>query len=254
VKVESPISVVSPWALCFPTTILFFAIVTKANEQETDRSTTLAIHATDRDGSPLQLPLPPPDTLKQILMGNARFEFYDAKSSAREFAGETKFEFRYTYRTQSRWRLIEQEGKPALQISITYHNVKLFRSHRILLPEELLGDDWFNRTLTQHEFDHLAISSDSRLPALLVSMLTKRNSTITEPLDSYSSEAPPSREELSRISSQVVAESSDKVFNDFVGLVSIRYRELDRITSHGRSPLSSAGREQLIISPLAMTD
>jgi hypothetical protein len=40
----------------------------------------------------------------------------------------------------------------------------------------------------KHEFDHIAISADPRLPALLVKMLSDRNSKVIVPLSRVENE------------------------------------------------------------------
>ena len=206
------------------------------------------LEAVDAKGLHVDLPSPPEELRERIHSGKVRFEFYDSKVIKRPRPGETKFEYRYEYESRSKWKLITQDGQAAIQVSVRYQDIKLERTHRISLPEEMIRDDLFQKPLTLHEFDHVAISSDKRLPALLESMLIDRNALIVKVLNEEEDEftGKPSPKDLSRISKQFVKDASDEVFNDFVEVVSIRYRELDRISNFGLEPLSSEERQRLI--------
>jgi hypothetical protein len=210
-----------------------------------------AIRAVDGDGKPYPLPAPPEEIAKLIEQGNVSFEFYDPKIVTRSFAGETKFEFRYAYQSRSNWQRVTQDGKPAIEVRIEYQDISLEREHRVLLPQEMMADDLFTRRLTLHEFDHVRISCDPRLPELLKSMLIDRNSRIVQVLDEEQHEFKdkPNPKDLARIGKQIVKDESDRVFNDFVSIVSIRYQELDRVSNYGLQPLSPEDRDRIIDSP-----
>ena len=207
--------------------------------------------AIDSSGQSVDLPSPPDPLARLVEIGNVRFEFYDPRLEKPPFAGETKFEFRYTFNSRSRWKLVHRQDQYAIELSVQYRQVELQRTHRVLLPEEMIGDDLFQQRLTLHEFDHLAISCDPRLPALLESMLKTRNAKIVMTLDEakYGFSGEPTSAELTRISKRLVQEASDRVFEDFVAIVSIRYRELDRVSDSGRKPLRTEDRERIIDAP-----
>ena len=210
--------------------------------------------AVDGMGKPVDLPQPPESLAAQIESGKVRFEFYDPKVVQPKMAGETRYEFQYTYKSRSSWRRIELDRKPAIRISIQYSQIKLERTHRVFLPDEMIREDFFNRRLTLHEFDHVAISCDTRLPTLLESMLNERNSEIVRILDEEKHEFKglPSPRDLARISKKLVKEASDKVFDDLVSIVAIRYQELDRISENGIKSLSPEDRYRIIESPPAI--
>ncbi|MGV3484684.1 MAG: hypothetical protein ACO1RT_09730 [Planctomycetaceae bacterium] len=207
--------------------------------------------AVDAQGHAVALPSPPEPLAGLIEIGNVEFEFYNPTVTKRAFAGETKFTFRYSYDSRVRWKLVRQQDQNAIQVSVRYRNVELQRTHRVLLPEKLLGPDLFSRALTLHEFDHVAISCDARLPGVLESMLMKRNATLVKVLDESQDgfRGTPTADDLSRISKRLVQEASDRVFDDFVAIVSIRYRELDRASDSGLKPLTPEGRRRIVESP-----
>jgi hypothetical protein len=223
-----------------------------AGGQGPSRSQDLTeVRAVDGDGKPYPVPPPPEAIAKLIRQGNVSFEFYDPKIEPRSFAGETKFEFRYAYQSRSNWQRITQDGKAAIEVKVEYQDITLERSHRVLLPQDLLADDLFTRRLTLHEFDHVRISCDPRLPGLLKAMLIDRNAKIVQVLDENEHEfvGKPSAKDLARIGKQIVKDESDKVFNDFVSVVSIRYQELDRISNYGLKPLTPEDRDRIIEAP-----
>jgi hypothetical protein len=210
-----------------------------------------AVRAVDGDGKPYPVPPPPEELAKLIQQGNVSFEFYDPKIVTRSFAGETKFEFRYAYQSRSNWQRTTQDGKAAIEVKIEYQDITLERTHRVLLPQDMMADDLFTRRLTLHEFDHVRISCDPRLPGLLKAMLTERNAKIVQVLDETEHEftGKPTAKDLARIGRQIVKDESDKVFNDFVSVVSIRYQELDRTSNYGLKPLTPEDRDRIIESP-----
>ncbi len=224
---------------------------TPAGAEGADSDQALKLSAVDGRGDAVELPQPPDVLSKRIRVGKVRFEFYDPQVVKRALAGETQFEFRYSYDSRSNWKLTKKDDQPAIEVAIRYRNIKLERSHRVLLPEEMIGDDLFQRRLTLHEFDHVAISCDDRLPVLLELMLKERNAVIGKLLNEQSDrfEGQPTTEDLTRISNQFVKTASDQVFRDFVALVAIRYRELDRVSNNGLQPLSAADRDRIIDSP-----
>lgn len=242
------------------TVLFFFAITTTSVFAEEPDSRTLKtrsnvtknifLDAVDANGRPVDLPPPPSEIAEWIKTGKVRFEFYDPKVIRRSFAGETEFEFQYTYKSRSSWKRKDEDGKLGIEISIRYHDIELKRSHRILLPQEMIRDDLFDQRLALHEFDHVRISADPWLPALLESMMQERNAVVTKVLDEEEDEfsGKPSPQDLARISNRLVKDESDRVFSDFVAVVSIRYRELDRVSNYGLEKLSDEDRNRIILS------
>lgn len=214
---------------------------------------SVAVEAVNANGEAIALPAPPGRLAALIAAGKVRFEFYDADVAPRSAAAETHFEFRYSYKSVSNWKLVRPGGTDAVEISVRYRDVRLHRTHRMLLPDTLIREDLFEKPLTLHEFDHVAISSDPRLPALLKSMLHKRNASIVKVLNEHEDgfTGRPTLTDLSRISERAVQVASDQVFNEFVDLVGIRYRELDRASQSGLKPLSPEDRFRIIESATA---
>lgn len=212
--------------------------------------------ATDGAGNAVNLPQAPEPLQALIKIGKVRFEFYDPSIVRRVMAGETRYEFQYSYKSRSSWRRIVLDFKPAIKIAIKYSQVKLERTHRIFLPQEMIRDDIFARPLTLHEFDHVAISCDTRLPFLLETMLNERNAELVTVLneEEHGFQGTPTPQDLARISKILVKEASNKVFDDLVNIVAIRYKELDRISENGAKPLSVDDRYRIIESPLNHDD
>jgi len=238
-------------------TILFFVATAGANDGRSstqNRSDSpkklYSLQAINAAGQPVDLPKPPPELGKLLETGQVTIEFYDPKVSHHSFAGETHFEYQYTYDARSDWKRKDQDGKPGIEISIRYNDIRLQLSHRILLPQEMIGEDLFERSLTLHEFDHVRISADIRLAKLLEKMLKERNAVVTKVLDEEADEfsGKPTAKDFARISKRMVKEESDRVFDDFVAVVSIRYQELDRTSNYGRMPLSQDDRLRIIES------
>ena len=235
------------WRLLAASAALFFCLsASPAASQGTS-----SVKAVDASGNTVTLPEPPEELAALIKRGTVSFEFYDPQVTVRSFKGETRFEYRYSFQSKSDWKRTVQDGKPAIEIKIDYREIDLEMDHLVSLPQDMIGDDFFQRALTLHEFDHVRISSDPRLPALLKSMLRERNSRLVRVLDpeEHDFRGRPSNQDMARINKKLVQESSDAVFNDFVSVVSIRYRELDRLSNYGRNALTQEQRQEVIESP-----
>lgn len=205
-----------------------------------------------------RLPAPPEAIAKLIADGAVIFDFYDEKQNGYAFAGETTFDFRYEYRCQTRYRMIndpesqsagdrlsEDASGRALEVTLDYEDVALKISHRMRLPSRLVDERFFDQQLVKHEFDHVAISADPRLPTLLVKMLSDRNSKVIVPLSRAENESR-DRSMYANISRNAASQATSKVFEDFVSLVRIRYKELDQVTRHGIVPLAAETRLRLL--------
>lgn len=235
------------WWTAIAPACLFFCLTASPSWSQDAAS----VKAVDASGNTVKLPEPPEELAALIERGNVSFEFYDPQVTVRSFMGETRFEYRYSFQSKSDWKRTVQDGKPAIEIKIDYRDIALEMDHVVSLPQDMIGDDLFERALTLHEFDHVRISSDPRLPALLKSMLRERNSRVVRVLDpeEHGFRGRPSNQDMARINKALVQESSDTVFNDFVSVVSIRYRELDRLSNYGRKALTEEQRQEVIESP-----
>lgn len=205
-----------------------------------------------------KLPTPPESIAKLIADGSVVFDFYDETQHDYTFAGETTFDFHYEYRCATRYRMIDHPAEQteddstsedasgrAMEVTIDYVDVKLKISHRMRLPSRLVGESFFDQRLVKHEFDHVAISADPRLPTLLVKMLSDRNSKLIVPLSRAENESR-DRSMYAKMSRNAAREATSKVFEDFVSLVRIRYKELDQVTRHGIVPLPAETRLRLL--------
>lgn len=214
-------------------------------------SQPLTLEAKDASGNAVELPTPPEELAGWIRKGDVRFEFYQPGERPRSFDGETKFQYRYDYRCRSDWKQTTVDGKPGLEIRVSYSDVKLEVSHLVLLPQKML-DQVFDRPLTKHEFDHVRISAQPGLEKVLRSMLVRRNATIKHVLDAEADgfKGALTDTSLERICQAVISKQSDLVFEDFTELIKIRYRELDRVSRYGIEALSAEDRKQIIESPI----
>ncbi len=202
-----------------------------------------------------QLPPAPEAIAKLIADGKVSFDFFNERKLKFDFAGETTFDFRYEYRCRTRYRVIDQPAtdsgdqtsgsSQALEVMLDYEEVTLKISHRMRLPDRMVAEDFFDQRLVKHEFDHVAISADPRLPGLLTTMLTERNSKVIVPLFQAEVEAR-DRTIYAKMARMTAKKETAKVFEDFASLIRIRYQELDRVTRHGIEPLAPETRLRLL--------
>lgn len=202
-----------------------------------------------------QLPTAPEAIAKLIADGKVSFDFFDERKLKFDFVGETTFDFRYEYRCRTRYRVIDQPAtdsgdqksgsSQALEVMLNYEEVTLKISHRMRLPDRMVAEDFFDQRLVKHEFDHVAISADPRLQALLTTMLTERNSKVIVPISQAEFESR-DRTIYAKMARTAAKKETAKVFEDFASLVRIRYKELDRVTRHGIEPLAPETRLRLL--------
>lgn len=252
--------------------ICIFAIACQvAVKAGDDRPTSDAPQARRQANDEITKNLPPvPEAIAKLIAdGNVVFDFFDEKDHQYRFPGETTFDFRYQYRCRTGYRLVDlppaespsevatsankatyapslqtSPGK-ALSVTIHYEEVTLSISHRMRLPSRLVSADFFELPLVRHEFDHVAISADRRLQPLLIQMLTERNAMVIVPL-SIDQAKTVDRQLYATMARTAASEETTKVFEDFVSLVRIRYKELDQITQHGVLPLEPDKKERLL--------
>lgn len=147
-----------------------------------------------------------------------------------EAAGRTAltvFSFSLAYRMRYRMNELskDDQGKPRVHIAVSFFDVEVSPSHRILLSKDYRPNKPWESTLLQHEFDHVAISCDPRMLQMLRSLEGKRSTLVVTP------------EEASRPSeawANAEIEKSTKTFQRSIeNLVQAYYVRLDDASSHG---------------------
>ncbi|MEL7267455.1 MAG: hypothetical protein AAFP69_21965, partial [Planctomycetota bacterium] len=122
-------------------------------------------------------------------------------------------------------------------------SLKVQRSHEIVLPNYLIGKNFYNRRLVLHEFDHVQISCSDRVEATFRRLLKETRQQQVLPIlesipavaqrGSYAERAK-RNSHFREISNDWIRKEIAARFEDLVQLVDIRYKALDAETSHGR--------------------
>ncbi len=174
------------------------------------------------------LPQPPDEILALIRAGRVSFEagprdpLAEPRNGPRTTA-ETRYRIVYNYRSRSTWKVDRANAR--LVIHVRYLQIEWKPTHTVwFLRSPPTSDFWSNR-LVLHEFDHVRISTDPRLAARFEQLLRDQR-VLHRTIDD---EAVVNREYVDRLVGQHV----DEVFSEISDLISIRYRELDRLTRHG---------------------
>lgn len=197
---------------------------------------------------PFQIPsiaTAPEEIAALIEGGNVTFESGDRDPSREpidgpRIAAETRYRTAYHFESHSDWNL----RRGSLRIRVRFKQVRWSVSHVIWFRSPPSFDGFWDNRLVRHEFDHARISTDPRIEKLFRDRLEKLRWIRRDiaPGDSVSD---------SEVDA-IVEETVETIFNEVQDLVTIRYRELDRITRHGVLPLPVDGpfELQLLESPV----
>ena len=143
-----------------------------------------------------------------------------------DMAAETTYRMVHRYRSKPRWTIRKNGSTRTCQIRLRFRSVQLQTSHEIwFLEKPDLASFWTN-PLVLHELDHLRLSADPRLANRFEKLVheetsIERNIEIGESVNGR------------WIQKQVDQYVQDQ-FTKVADLAAIRYKELDRLTAHGR--------------------
>ena len=125
----------------------------------------------------------PPAMARLVDIGNVQLRVDQPAVEAAHRTALTKFTFTLKYRM--RYRISElpknQESKSQCKISSTIFDIETDTTHRILLSEYFRPVKPWETELLQHEFDHVAISTDPRMFEMLRSLEGRKLSLIATP-------------------------------------------------------------------------
>ncbi len=169
----------------------------------------------------------PPGLSRLIDIGNVEMVEDQLAVQAADRTALTVFSFTFAHRMRYRTNELakDKKGQSQFRIRVSFYNVEVSVSHRILLSSNYRPAKPWDSALLLHEFDHVAISTDPRLFAILRS-LEGRVSTIivTAPKNGKPNDA----------WAKLKIEESSKVFQQAVEeLVNSYYVRLDDISRHG---------------------
>ncbi|TWT52668.1 hypothetical protein Pla22_02940 [Rubripirellula amarantea] len=163
------------------------------------------------------------------------------RRSGPRVAAETRFKMEYNYRSSPRWQIQNRESDRVLIIRLRLRDVKLETTHEIWFRRKPKLENFWQDPLVQHELDHVRISSDPRLRKRFLELVGKpgKIELTLEPTDKVDAAF------VRQAVQKHVANSFDQVSE----LASIRYRELDRLTRHGRSPVPAEFQRDILDLP-----
>ena len=176
--------------------------------------------------------LPDPPAAIAELIESGRVTFQSGRrmvSRARtppQIVAETEYRIAYNYSAHSRWR-INSGGE--LVIQVRYSRITWEPRHTIWFRDRPANESFWSDRLVLHEFDHVRISNDRRFKRQFEQLL--RSQKVLTP--TIERGRPVDRAYVDRLVDQHVG----AVFSNIADLISIRYKELDRLTLHGRRPI-----------------
>jgi hypothetical protein len=188
----------------------------------------------ERQASPKPIPLaelpePPIELKKWIEVGDVKLSFGGRKPLDDRMMAETKYRMVHRYRSNPRWSIRNRGTDRVCLIRLRFRSIRLSTTHEVWFLELPATEDFWGNPLVLHEFDHVRLSADPRL-AKRFAELVQEETVIEKRLGENES-----------VDEQWVQDQVDQYVQEQFARVSdiaaIRYRELDRLTRHGRSPI-----------------
>ncbi len=193
------------------------------------------------------LPEPPEELKKLLAAGPVTFEVGPRQTTGDpRIIGETRYEISYRYKSQAQWRLLRDDlGARVLVIDAGFSRVQWKPRHVIWLRHQPAAEEFWSNSVLLHEFDHLRISTDPHVARRFSELLRQRR-VIRYKLQ-------PGEVPGRVLTDSLVEREARAVFDELTDLIAIRYRELDRETSHGREPLPSSSSLYELLRPKAVS-
>ena len=149
----------------------------------------------------------------------------------------------HRYRSFPRWSSRKSDSGTTGLIRLQFRLVNLQTTHEIWFRDRPNSKDFWTNPLVLHEFDHVRLSADPRLANRFEELVYE-----TKSLTHHFSK---SESINNRSVQQVVDDFVQAKFTQINELTSIRYKELDRLTNHGRRQINA---ETEIAITLAQVD
>ena len=193
------------------------------------------------------LPEPPRNLKKLLAAGAVTFEVGPRESSGDpRIIGETRYSISYRYRSEAKWQLSrDTQGARVLIIDAGFSHLRWSPRHVIWLRDEPGAEEFWSNNVVLHELDHLRISTDPRVAKRFAELLRQRR-VIRHLLQ-------PGEVAGRELTDKLVEREARAVFDELTDLIAIRYRELDRETSHGRKSLPPDSKLHDLLRPGAVS-
>lgn len=190
-----------------------------------------------------ELPSPPEEVMTLLRQGDVTMNYGDRDPDLEpkegpRIAAETRFKMQYHYRSAPRWFVRNLDSGRVLRIRLRLSELKLETTHEIWFRQRPGIEDFWQDPLVQHELDHVRISSDVRLAKRFDSLVRDSGWLQIELAGDEDVDAGFVR----RVVKKHVADSFEQVSD----LASIRYQELDRLSSHGRRRVPTDFRKKYL--------
>jgi hypothetical protein len=189
------------------------------------------------------LPKPPDEIAEQLREGKVHLitgkQPTDHVANQRGLDAQTDFEINFNYRCQPQWQHDAVRG--TVRIRMNFTRIHWEPKHTIWFRNPPNSNHFWQDALVRHEFDHVRLSADPRMKKQFIQML--RAKRVITP--SVETNQVVNRDLVDRF----IGEYVTSVFQEITELIDIRYRELDRVTRHGRQPVPPESTIQQWLKP-----
>lgn len=179
----------------------------------------------------IDLPAPPETLASLVDTASVSFEHGPVDAPRRIdsrtlMAAETSYKINFDYQTRLRWRI----RGPRIEVRVNVVSIGWKLNHVIWFRRRPKEETFWQDRLVKHEFDHVRISADPRLESAFRARVAQWK-TFTMMRSEIGDQT------IDQAAKAIVRQRLSAMFRDITDLASIRYRELDRVTLHGRLPL-----------------
>lgn len=166
--------------------------------------------------------------------GNVTIQASDALLQQKDKVGATEYKlqvgYRFSYKMESN---TQQDGIQHARVRVTYQRPKFRISHTIHVESNYNPPDPWSHRLMKHEMDHLAISTDPRVRAIVDGVL---GGSLLIDLR-WEQTSPPSDRQIR----ESLGDKSVERISDIERLIQIAYDELDDLSAQGNRRIDARG-------------
>ena len=154
-------------------------------------------------------------------------------------AAITAYRIEFRFSRQRYWDWDASAGELTIQMRAKLKSWQPIHTIWFRQPPEL-ETCWENR-LMQHEFDHVRLSVDDSMRQRFASLLREGDRKVYQ--------LSPNQTPSDQLADELTDQWIHQTFGEIVKLIDVRYRELDRITSHGLQSLPGDSSLRGVLRP-----
>jgi hypothetical protein len=172
------------------------------------------------------LALAPGEYLRLINRGNVEIQVNDSILASYRKAALTRFKIKLDYKCIYRPpRTTVKDGEQILMLDVRYTKRDLSVNHTVIIPTTYLPPEPWNDRLMKHEMDHVAITTDPRLQAMVRGVFSRGFAMKVQPNANRDLRPDDYQSQIDQFTQDIIREIE--------ALLQYQYDELDRSSNDG---------------------